>query len=90
MLRELRGGLHGVAVIATGLDPRAAVMVRTPFLAQAFGWTEPNPDPELYRGAWEQAEAATDVAMGRALEVLSAEERSELVELASSAKNRVS
>jgi hypothetical protein len=90
LLRELRGGLHGAAVIAAGLDPRAAVMVRTPFMAQLFGWTEPNPDPEPHRRAWEQAEAATDVAMGRALEVLSPEECSELVKLAASAKSGAS
>ncbi|MDP2013693.1 MAG: evbL, partial [Actinomycetota bacterium] len=38
-LRELRGGLHAGAVLASGLDPLEALHVRTPYLAQAFGWS---------------------------------------------------
>lgn len=86
VLRELRGGLHGAAVLGAGLDPRAAVMVRSPQMASLFGWHEPHPDPELHRAAWDQAEAATDVAIGRAFSALDANERAELVELATEAK----
>lgn len=90
VLRELRGGLHGAAVLATGLEPRAALMVRTPFMAQLFGWEEPNPDPEAHRAAWGRAQEATDVAVSRVLEVLSPQELSEFVDLAVAAKSRAS
>lgn len=87
VLRELRGGLHGAAVLATGLDPRAAVMVRTPFMAQLFGWGDPDPDPEPHRAAWERAQEATDLAVSRVLEVLGPEERAQFVDLAAAAKS---
>jgi hypothetical protein len=85
LLREMRGGMHGAAVIATGMDPRAAVMVKTPYMAGVFGWSEPNPDPEPHRETWEKAEAGTNAAMGRALSALGPDERSEFVELAAEA-----
>lgn len=85
VLREMRGGLHGAAVVAAGIDPRAALMVRTPFMASLFGWSEPHPDPEPHRARWEEVEAATDRAMGLRLSVLDEDERSEFVELANAA-----
>ncbi len=90
ILRELRGGLHGASVIAAGLDPRTAGMVRTPYMAALFGWSEPHPDPEPHRETWERAEAATDLAMGRALSALAEQERHELVDLAAAAKSAAS
>lgn len=90
VLRELRGGLHGAAVLASGMDPRTALMVKTPFMARVFGWGEPHPDPGPHREAWERAEAATDAAMGRCLGVLSDKERDELVEIAAAAKDGAS
>ncbi len=85
VLREMRGGLHGAAIVAAGIDPRVALMVRTPFMASLFGWSEPHPDPEPHRATWEEAEAATDRAMGVRLSVLDEGERSEFVELANAA-----
>ncbi len=81
LLRELRGAYHGAAVIAAGLTPHEAMMVRSPAMAGIMGWTEPHPEAEPAKAAWEQAEAATNRALGRALEVLSARERAELAEL---------
>jgi hypothetical protein len=86
LLRELRGGLHGAAVIASGLTPLEAVMVKTPYFAGLFGWPEPWPDAEPHRAAWERAEASTNRAMARAFTVLEPAERAELVELADTAK----
>ncbi len=80
-LRELRGALHGAAVLAQGLDPLVALLVKTPFLAGVFGWKEPFPDVELAREAWQAAETATDVAMGRVLASLDEPEQQELAEL---------
>lgn len=74
-LRELRGALHGGAVLAAGLDPLVAVLVRTPIMARVFGWTEPYPDVGLAKECWAAAEAATNRAMGR---VFSSLEPSEL------------
>jgi hypothetical protein len=80
VLRELRGGLHGCAVLASGLAPEDALAVRTPFMAALFGWPEPG-DASVHQSAWDQAEAATDVAMARVLSVLSEAERAEFVAL---------
>ncbi|MHB8244498.1 MAG: SCO6745 family protein [Acidimicrobiales bacterium] len=80
-LRELRGALHGAAVLASGLDPLVALLIKTPFLAAVFGWEEPYPDVELAKEAWTQAEAATNRAMGRMLKVLAGEDQEALAEL---------
>jgi hypothetical protein len=80
-LRELRGALHGAAVLAAGLDPLVALLVKTPFMAGIFGWPGPHPDVELAREAWQAAEAATNHAMGRSFMVLSESERAEMAEL---------
>ena len=50
-LRELRMGMHGASVIAAGIAPLEALMVRTPYMAGLFGWDEPHPDPEPARAA---------------------------------------
>jgi hypothetical protein len=80
-LRELRMALHGGAVLAAGIGPHAAVALRSPGMLGLFGWTEPHPDPELVRDAWQGAEDATDRAMGRVLANLDEADRAELVEL---------
>jgi hypothetical protein len=56
-------------------------MLSTPFMAAIFGWPEPHPDSSVMQIAWDTAEESTNVAFGRALEVLSADERAELVAL---------
>lgn len=83
LLRELRGAMHGGAVLAEGLSPIESLSVRTPFMAGLFGWGEPLADAQVYKAAWERAEEGTDRAMARHLEVLGAAERDELVELCS-------
>jgi hypothetical protein len=81
-LRELRGALHGAAVLTVGLSPLEAIVVRTPGVASVFGWPEPHPDPEPRRERWALAEARTDRMLGRHLAVLDDGERDELVALA--------
>jgi len=81
LLRELRGALHGGAVMAAGLAPFEALAVKTPGFAPIFGWNDPLPDVESLRDAWEAAEQATDRSVGRALAVLEPAERAEFVEL---------
>lgn len=81
-LRELRFSRHAAAVRAEGVDPVLAFMVRTPFMADIFGWPEPRPEPtEADRAAWDRAEAATDEAFGEDLAVLDATERAEFIAL---------
>ena len=81
VLRELRGAMHGAAVVTQGIHPRAAVARRTPFMLGIFGWPEPHPDGLEVRDEWKAAQAATERAMAPAYEVLEPNERAELVEL---------
>lgn len=81
-LRELRGALHGAAVLAHGVTPHEAVARRTPFMLDAFGWRDPHPDRDPVKAPWAHAQDATDCAASRAFEGLSETERAEFVELA--------
>lgn len=80
-LRELRGAMHGAAVVAQGLSPHAAVARRTPYMLPVFGWEEPHPDKDEVRGLWAEAQAATERAVASAYEGLTPSERAEFVEL---------
>jgi hypothetical protein len=80
-LRELRGALHEAAVIAAGLEPLEAVLIRTPQMAGLFGWPEPHPEVAARRPLWEQAEAATNRLLGRVYGVLDDGELPEFVDL---------
>lgn len=81
-LRELRGGLHGGALLAAGVTPLEAVAFNSPFMAAIFGWDAENlPDGAAVKDRWKAAEAGTNVAMGAALSVLSEAELTEFVEL---------
>lgn len=80
-LRELRGALHGAAVLTVGLAPVEAIVVRTPAMIPVFGWQEAPADPAPYHERWALAEARTDRMFGRHLAVLDANERGALVEL---------
>ena len=78
-LRELRGALHGAAVLTVGLTPVEAIVVRTPAMLPVFGWPEPYPDAKPLHDRWGLAEARTDRMLGRNLSVLDATERADLV-----------
>ncbi|MGH8979038.1 MAG: SCO6745 family protein [Acidimicrobiia bacterium] len=79
LLRELRGALHGAALLTVGLSPLEAVVVRAPDNAELFGWTPPFPEPEPFRERWALAEARTDRMVGRHMAVLDGETLDELV-----------
>lgn len=84
VLRELRGALHGAAVLAHGLTPHEAVTLRSPHMLAVFGWDGPHPDAGTHRrdrAEWGAAEAATDHALGAAYAALDEEERIELRDL---------
>lgn len=94
LVRELRGGLHAIAVLAEGLDPLEAtlaaehtgsplgVVASGELIARFFEWPEPYPTPgpeALERRS--RAEERTDDLMVPALSVLSDAQSDELIEL---------
>lgn len=89
VLRELRGGLHLVAVLACGLTPLEAVLTGGSPLApdaadtaRYFGWPEPYTEPSAdVRKRRADAEDLTDVLVEPAFRVLSDAEGDELVTL---------
>ncbi len=87
VLREHRGGLHVVSVLATGLTPLEAVIAGKHGTTNAkfYGWPEPYPDPEPIEGRREAAEALTDELAGAAYAALDEGERDELADLAGTA-----
>ena len=80
-LRELRGALHGAAVLTVGLTPLEAISVRSPQMASVFGWPEAVADTSPLNERWSLAEARTDRMLGRHYGVLDETERKELVEM---------
>ena len=81
VLRELRGGAHLSAVVATGLGPRAAVFASGGAdMAKQFGWAEPFDD--LAGATKKPTEDLTDEILTRLYgAILSAHEVAELAEL---------
>ncbi|HUR51291.1 MAG TPA: hypothetical protein VMZ11_04125 [Mycobacteriales bacterium] len=79
--REHRGGNHLAAVVAAGVPPLNAVMSGRygGTNAEFFGWPQPWPDPADYADEMKAAEERTDALVQPAFEVLTAEERAELV-----------
>lgn len=80
-LRELRGALHGGALLAAGVSPLEAVAYRAPMMAPMFGW-----DPESVtvdadlKARWHAGEEGTNVAMGAVLGALGDDDRAEFCE----------
>ena len=83
VLREHRGSVHAAAVAAVGMHPLDAICSGAygPANATFFEWPEPFPDPEANRAEWQRAEELTAAAAARPYEVLTDEERVELVGL---------
>jgi hypothetical protein len=81
LLRELRGGLHGAAVLTVGLQVNEAISVIAPQMHGFMGWEGDALDAEPLQERWRLAEARTDRMVGRHFAILTADERAELVEL---------
>jgi hypothetical protein len=81
VLRELRGGVHLMAVVATGLGARGAVFATGgQALADQFGWASPYDD--LAGTSKQPSEDLTDEILTRLYgAVLSPDEAAELAEL---------
>jgi hypothetical protein len=87
-MRELRGGLHFLAVLAGGLSPLEAVLIGGspladgPGQARFYGWEEPFPEvTDELRARWNAAEEVTETLITPAFDVLGASEGEELVAL---------
>lgn len=59
-LRELRGSVHLLAVVASGLTPAVAHAVHRPGDVQMFGYDETPEVTAADRARWDDAEALTD------------------------------
>jgi len=83
LLREHRGSLHIVAVVACGLSPLQAILAGKggPGNATFFGWEEPFEDFSGHLIARSEAEALTDRLVSPAYDVLGHDERIEMLEL---------
>jgi hypothetical protein len=80
-LHELRGAMNASCVLASGLDPVVAVLVRMPVMAGIFGWERPYPEVGLATKAWVKAERATDRVMARVFSVLDETEQERFASL---------
>lgn len=97
VVRELRNGLHIVAVLATRLSPLEAVLSGGSALlsdgeanAEYFGWPRPYPEvTEELRARREEAEQLTDTLIAPAFEVLDDREAKELLALLAQADRTV-
>ncbi len=80
VLREHRGGAHGVATLATGLSPLEAVVANGGTeTAALYGWPAPYPEPDAGRAT--RAETLTDRLAAPAYGTLSTGERESLLRL---------
>lgn len=72
LLREHRGSVHLLAVVAVGLEPRVAHAIRRPDDLELFGWTPEDIPPfgDAERELLDEAEAITDRLVELAYDVL--------------------
>ncbi len=79
-LRELRGGAHIVAVLASGLTPLEAHAMKRPNELVTFGWPGEGPTiTDRHRETFEEAEALTNRLMAPAFGVLDEAQAAALV-----------
>jgi hypothetical protein len=81
VLREYRGGMHLVAVLASGLTPLQAILASAEGASGAAskGWEEPFEDVTRMRLARSEAESLTDRLVSSSWDVLGHDERLELL-----------
>ncbi|MEM9711620.1 MAG: hypothetical protein AAGA17_05310 [Actinomycetota bacterium] len=60
VLRELRGSVHLLAVLASGLTDQQAHFLKRPDDYETFGWSEPPAVDDTHRAAMDAAEELTD------------------------------
>ena len=79
-LREARGSIHLLALVASGVPTRMAHQIRRPDDVTLFGWTEPvvASDDDIAR--WDAAEALTNTLLAPSFGVLDDKGERALVE----------
>lgn len=94
VLRELRGSVHIVAIVAHGITPLEALLVNPGSAGDAqakrFGWDGDFPNAESLHAASASAEELTNVLMARHLDVLSENEQNELITLVTEVNDLIS
>lgn len=78
VLREYRGSVHLLALIASGVDPVVAHSVKRPDMVETFGWSEGRPAGDDHESKRAAAEALTDQLMVPAFSALTDEQRQAL------------
>jgi hypothetical protein len=78
LLRELRGSVHLVAIVANGLRPAVAHAIRRPDDVAMFGWDPAPTATDEDRAAWDRAEVLTDSLLARWYSVLDDEQSAAL------------
>lgn len=83
VVREYRGGMHLVAVVASGLSPLQAILAGSGGSRNAsfYGWEEPFEDVSGLTRARSEAESLTDRLVSPSWDVLGHDERVELLAL---------
>ena len=85
VLRELRGSVHIVAIVAHGITPLEALLVNPGSAGEAqakkFGWDGDFPNADSLQATFAASEEVTNTLMARHLDVLSASEQNELIAL---------
>jgi hypothetical protein len=90
LMRELRNAVHAAAVVAGGLLPLEALLVKTPYMAQMFGWLGDLPEvDESHHALHAAAEEGTNRALAPAYGALTSAERDELAALCAAALKAV-
>ncbi len=86
VLREFRGGIHGLCCIASGLTPLEAVLTGGgPGNATFFAWPEPYPDVTGLMSRRAEVDALTNLRAAAPWSALEKAERAECVDLLSAA-----
>lgn len=80
VLRELRGGVHLVALTACGVRTDVAHAIKRPDDVAAFGYREPPVVTDADRANWTRAEELTDELLSPAYASLSADQTQALVD----------
>ena len=75
ILRELRGSVHLLAIVATGMSPKVAHAIRRPDDVTSFGW-ESTPDiSDDDRSRLDVADELTDRLLVPSIEALTESQR---------------
>jgi hypothetical protein len=79
ILRELRGSIHLLAIVATGVSPLTAHTIRRPGDVTSFGWESVPDITDEDRALLEVADELTDRLLVPAIEALSDDQRAAFV-----------